>query len=44
VKYGLEIYAPIGPAGHFLDSVELVGGLRVFDANPKIEQALKETP
>ena len=42
VKYGLEIYAPIGPAGHFLDSVELVGGLRVFDANPKIEQALKE--
>ena len=22
--YGLEIYAPIGPAGHFLDSVELV--------------------
>ena len=42
VKYGLEIYAPIGAAGHFLDSVELVGGLRVFDANPKIEQALKE--
>jgi isoleucyl-tRNA synthetase len=42
VKYGLEIYAPIGPAGHFLDSVPLVGGLRVFDANPKIEEALKE--
>src|SRR5262249_44206995 len=42
VKYGLEIYAPIGPGGHFLDSVPLVGGLRVFDANPKIEEALKE--
>src|SRR4051812_5521292 len=34
MKYGLEIYAPIGASGHFLDSVELVGGLRVFDANP----------
>ena len=42
VKYGLEIYAPIGPAGHFLDSVELFGGLRVFDANPKVKEALKE--
>src|SRR5436305_1856129 len=42
VKYGLDIYAPVGPAGHFLDNVELFGGMRVFDANPKIEQALKE--
>jgi isoleucyl-tRNA synthetase len=41
VKYGLEIYAPVGPAGHFLDSVELFGGMRVFDANPKVEEALK---
>jgi isoleucyl-tRNA synthetase len=41
-KYGLEIYAPIGPAGHFLDTVELFGGLRVFDANPRVEEALKE--
>ncbi|HUR34002.1 MAG TPA: isoleucine--tRNA ligase [Vicinamibacterales bacterium] len=40
-KYGLEIYAPIGPAGHFLDTVELFGGMRVFDANPKVEEALK---
>src|SRR5678815_3793530 len=30
-KYGLEIYAPIGPAGHFLDTVGLFGGMRVFD-------------
>jgi isoleucyl-tRNA synthetase len=42
VKYGLEIYAPIGPGGHFLDTVELFGGQRVFDANPNVEQALKE--
>ena len=42
VKYGLEIYAPVGPGGHFLDSVEMFGGQRVFDANPKIEQALTE--
>src|SRR4029434_9476349 len=42
VKYGLEIYAPVGPAGQFLDSVELFGGQRVFDANPKIVDALAE--
>ena len=42
VRYGLEIYAPVGPGGHFLDTVELFGGQRVFDANPKIETALKE--
>jgi isoleucyl-tRNA synthetase len=40
VKYGLDIYAPIGPGGRFLESVELFGGLRVFDANPKVEEAL----
>jgi isoleucyl-tRNA synthetase len=42
VKYGLEIYAPVGPGGHFLDTVELFGGQGVFDANPKVEAALKE--
>jgi isoleucyl-tRNA synthetase len=42
VKYGLETYAPVGPGGHFLDNVELFGGQRVFDANPKVEEALKE--
>ncbi len=40
MKYGLEIYAPIGPGGRFLDTVELVGGMRVFEANPKVEEAL----
>jgi isoleucyl-tRNA synthetase len=42
VKYGLEVYAPVGPNGQFLESVELFGGLRVFDANPRIEAALTE--
>jgi isoleucyl-tRNA synthetase len=42
VKYGLEVYAPVGPGGRFLDTVELFGGQRVFDANPNVEQALKE--
>jgi isoleucyl-tRNA synthetase len=40
IRYGLDIYAPVGPGGHFLDTVELFGGVRVFDANPRIEEAL----
>jgi isoleucyl-tRNA synthetase len=42
VKYGLDIYAPVDAGGHFLETVERFGGQRVFDANPKIEAALKE--
>ncbi len=42
MRYGLEIYAPVGPGGHFLDTVELFAGQRVFDANPNVETALKE--
>jgi isoleucyl-tRNA synthetase len=41
VKYGLDIYAPVGPGGHFLDAVELFNGQGVFDANPKIVEALQ---
>jgi isoleucyl-tRNA synthetase len=41
-KYGLDIYAPVGPGGHFLDTVGLFAGQRVFDANPKVEEALRE--
>ncbi len=40
VKYGLDIYGPLDAGGHFLETVELFGGLQVFDANPKIEAAL----
>jgi isoleucyl-tRNA synthetase len=40
MRYGLEVYAPIGPSGRFNDDVEVVGGEKVFDANPKVEAAL----
>ena len=42
VRYGLEIYAPLDAGGHYLDTVELFGGLKVWEANPKVEAALKE--
>ena len=42
VQYGLEIYAPIDPGGHYNESVEMFAGLKVWDANPKVEAALKE--
>ncbi|HYT68022.1 MAG TPA: isoleucine--tRNA ligase [Vicinamibacterales bacterium] len=42
VRYGLDIYAPVGPGGRFLDTVDMFAGQRVFDANPNIEAALKE--
>jgi isoleucyl-tRNA synthetase len=42
LKYGLDIYAPIGPSGHFNETVELFAGQRVFDANPNVERALKD--
>ena len=40
IQYGLTIYAPVDPSGHFTDEVGLFAGLRVFDANPKVEDAL----
>jgi isoleucyl-tRNA synthetase len=40
VKYGLDIYAPIGPDGRFAADVGLVGGLTVWEANPIVEAAL----
>jgi isoleucyl-tRNA synthetase len=42
IKYGLEVYAPVGPGGHYFEDVPLFGGVRVFDANPKVEEALRE--
>jgi isoleucyl-tRNA synthetase len=42
IKYGLEIYGPLDSAGHYLDTVQLFGGMQVLDANPKIEAALAE--
>ena len=42
LKYGLDIYAPVGPGGHFDETVGLFAGQRVFDANPNVEEALKQ--
>ncbi|MDQ3070530.1 MAG: isoleucine--tRNA ligase [Acidobacteriota bacterium] len=41
-RYGLEPYAPILPNGTFDPAVGIVGGLKVFDANPAVEQALSD--
>ncbi len=41
-KYGLDIYVPVGPGGHFLATVPLFAGQRVFDANASVEAALRE--
>jgi isoleucyl-tRNA synthetase len=43
VKYGLDIYAPIGTDGRFLSDVGVVAGLKVFEANPVVEKALAES-
>jgi isoleucyl-tRNA synthetase len=43
VQYGLDIYGPLDPGGHFNDTVERFAGLQVLDANPKIEAALEES-
>src|SRR6185503_18882025 len=32
IKYGLDVYAPVGPGGHFNDTVGLFAGMKVFDA------------
>ena len=42
VRYGLEVYAPIGRNGRFLPDVGIVAGLKVFEANPVVMAALTE--
>lgn len=42
VRYGLDIYAPLDAGGHYNENVELFAGLKVWDANPKVEAALQE--
>jgi len=42
VKYGLDVYAPIGRDGRFLPEVGIVAGMKVFDANPVVVAALAE--
>ena len=40
VKYDLEVYAPVDGNGHFTPEVGLFAGMRVFEANPKVVEAL----
>src|SRR5262245_40196329 len=42
VRYGLDVYAPVGPGGHYTDDVGLFAGQQVWAANPKVEEALHE--
>lgn len=42
MRYGLDIYAPVGPDGRFLDPVERFAGQSVFEANPHVEAALSD--
>jgi isoleucyl-tRNA synthetase len=41
VRYGLDIYTPIGTDGRFSADTPLVGGLKVFAANPVVVEALE---
>jgi isoleucyl-tRNA synthetase len=41
-RYGLEIYCPVDNAGRFTPEVEHFAGERVFEANPKIVEFMRE--
>jgi isoleucyl-tRNA synthetase len=41
-RYGLEIYCPVDHAGRFTSEVEHFAGERVFEANPKIVEFMRE--
>jgi isoleucyl-tRNA synthetase len=43
LRYGLEVYAPVDTRGRFTDEVPEWAGLRVFDADPKIVDHLRQT-
>ena len=42
VRYGLEIYCPVDEAGRLMEEIEHFAGQKVFDANPKIVDFLRE--
>jgi isoleucyl-tRNA synthetase len=42
-RYGLEVYSPVDDRGRFAADVERVAGQRVFDANPVVVAALRES-
>ena len=42
VRYGLDIYCPVDEGGRFLPEVERFAGQRVFEANPRVIELLRE--
>lgn len=42
LEYGLEAYSPVDQYGKYTDEFPLMQGTKVFDANPKIVELLKE--
>ncbi len=42
LQYGLEPYSPVDDRGKYTDEFELMKGISVFEANPKIVELLKE--
>ena len=42
IQYGLEIYSPVDDEGKFTDDVKYFAGKFVFDANPEVNEKLRE--
>jgi len=42
LQYHLEVYSPVDDAGRFTQDVEFFAGLNVFDANPLVNDKLRE--
>ena len=42
LKYNLPVYAPVDERGRFTEDVDFFAGENVFEANPKVEEKLKE--
>ncbi len=42
LRYGLDAYAPVDDAGRFTPDVGGFAGLHVFEANPRVNEALRE--
>ncbi len=43
MKYGLPVHSPVNEAGKFTDEVPEFQGMKIWDANPKIVEKLKQS-
>lgn len=41
-QYGLDIYSPVDENGRFEESIDRLGGINVFDANPVVMEMIRE--